>query len=74
MSTVTIPKKEYQELLDKKLRYEYLRYLLEVNIFESTPTRSRKTMLAELRATKKYNAKFLKTIRKGLARSSYFRA
>lgn len=34
MSHVTIPKKEYQELLEKKLKYERLREVLEEDMFD----------------------------------------
>ena len=74
MSNVTITKKEYKELLNKKLRYEYLRYMLENNVFSPPPTKSRKAILADLKSTKIYDAKFLGSVARGLKRSTYFRA
>lgn len=35
MPTITIPKKEYQELVEKKLRYEHLRAIVEEEIFSN---------------------------------------
>lgn len=72
MSTVTIPKKEYRELLDKKLRYEYLRHIMEGNVFAPPPTRGTKRILADFRATKLYSPAFLSSLKRGLKRSSYF--
>ena len=73
MSTITISKKEYQDLVEKKLRYDYLRQMLAADVFSAPPTRSRKTVLAAFKATKRYNKKFLESLGKGLERSSYFR-
>lgn len=33
MQTVTISKKEYEELIEKKLRYEHLHQIIEEDIF-----------------------------------------
>ena len=73
MVTITIPKKEYQQLLDKALRYEYLRQILEEDIFASPPVQNSKTILKEFRKTKRYNQKFLESLAKGLKRSTYFK-
>ena len=73
MAIVTIPKKEYQRLLDKALRYEYLRQILEEDIFASPPTRNIKEVIREFRRSKKYNQKFLEDLEKGLKRSFYFK-
>ena len=72
MSTVTISKKEYRELTEKKLRLEYLKYLLEGDIFSLPPTRSKKEIVSALGATRRYSKKFLASLRKGLGRSAYF--
>ncbi len=74
MATITIPKKEYKELVEKKMRYEQLRQIMEGDIYASPPTRSAKEVLAGFKATKKYNDKFLKSLAKGLKRSSHFKA
>ena len=73
MTTVTILKKEYQQLLDKALRYEYLRQLMEGDIFAPPPTRSSKKVIGAFKKTELYNQKFLKSLEKGLERSSYFK-
>ena len=73
MATITIPKKEYQRLLERALRYEYLRQVLEEDIFAPPPVRNSKVVIKEFRATKRYNQKFLKSLAKGLKRSSYFK-
>ena len=73
MVTITISKKKYQRLLDKALRYEYLRQILEEDIFASPPTRDVKTIIKEFRATKQYNQKFLESLARGLKRSPRFK-
>ena len=73
MSTITISKKEYQELIEKKFRYDYLRQIIEEDIFSSPPTLDIKEILTAFKKTKKYNQKFLKSLEKGLNRSSYFK-
>ncbi len=74
MPTITIPKKEYQELVEKKLRYEHLRAIVEEEIFAPPPTRSRKAVMQALKGVKKYPREFLKSVEQGLKRSSYFHA
>lgn len=74
MSTVTISKKEYRELVGKKLRYDYLREVMKSDVFSTPPVRSRKAVLKAFVSTKKYNRKFLESLARGLKRSSYFGA
>lgn len=74
MSTVAISKTEYKELLDKKLRYEFLRQILEEDIFSAPPTRSAKAVISDFKAINKYKKSFLDSLEKGLKRSSYFKA
>jgi len=73
MVNVTISQKEYQQLLDTKLRYEYLRGVFDRNLFSPPPTKSGKAVISAFRKTGKYNEKFLKSIARGLQRSSYFK-
>ncbi|MDO8601667.1 MAG: hypothetical protein Q7R62_00840 [bacterium] len=73
MITVTISKKEYQKLVDAKLRFEYLREIVQGNVFVAPPTKNSQTVLRAFTKTKKYNRRFLASLGKGLARSSYFR-
>ncbi|MFH0987731.1 MAG: hypothetical protein V1841_02475 [Patescibacteria group bacterium] len=72
MVTVTIPQKEYQRLAEKALRYEYLRQLLEEDIFASPSAKNIKEVIREFRKTKFYSQDFLKSLEKGLGRSSHF--
>ena len=73
MVNVTIPKKEYQHLLDKALRYEYLRQILEEDIFASPPTKNTKEIVMAFKKTKLYSQEFLTSLENGMKRSSYFR-
>lgn len=72
MSTVTIPKRTYEDLMNKALRYEYLREVMENDLFSPPPTRNRKEILEAFKTTKKYTPAFLKDLERGLKRSSYF--
>ena len=76
MDTITLPQKEYQKLLEKAFRYDYLTELVKdrENIFTSPPTRSVKEAIKSFRATKLYSPDFLRSLAKGLKRSSYFRS
>jgi hypothetical protein len=73
MQTVTISKKEYQELIEKKLRYEYLHQIIEEDIFSSPPTKDVKKIIKAFQETGLYNRKFIDSLEKGLKRSSYFK-
>lgn len=75
MSTITVPKKEYQKLIEKALRYEYLVKIIkeEKDIFAPPPIRNIKEIIKEFRGTKLYSPSFLQSLEKGLKRSSYFR-
>lgn len=72
MNTITIPQKEYRELIDTQLRYEYLRQIMTDDVFSPPPTRNRKEILKTFKETKKYNQSFLKSLEKGLQRSPHF--
>lgn len=73
MATISIPKKEYHQLVEKALRYEYIRQLLKEDIFASPPTRNVKKIIEAFGKTRLYNNAFLKSLEKGLRRSSYFK-
>ena len=73
MNVITIPKKEYQKLVETKLRYEYLRRTMEEDIFASPPKKNIRDVLGGFKVVKKYNQKFLGSLENGLKRSSYFR-
>lgn len=74
MNTVTVPKKEYKELLETKLRYSHLREVLEEDIFSAPPTHKKHDVMSAFKASKKYNTRFLKSLENGLERSSHFRS
>ncbi len=73
MVTITIPKKEYHRLTEKAFRYDYLRQLLEEDIFSCPPTKNVKKVIESFRGTGLYKKNFLRSLEKGLKRSSYFR-
>lgn len=70
---VKIPRGEYRDLLEKKVKYDELRSLIAEDIFSPPPARSADYVLAEFAATGKYSAAFLKSLERGLKRSSYFK-
>ncbi|KKS37785.1 MAG: hypothetical protein A3G49_05435 [Candidatus Sungbacteria bacterium RIFCSPLOWO2_12_FULL_41_11] len=72
MNTITIPKKEYQELVEKRIRYDYLRQMMERDLFSPPPEKNRKKIVSAFKVAEKYNQKFLKSLEKGIKRSSYF--
>ena len=75
MNTVTISKKEYQKLLEKALRYEYLQKIIKEkgDLFAPPPTRDIKEIMKSFKKTNFYSSQFLKSLEKGLGRSSYFK-
>jgi len=73
MTTITVPKKEYQQLLDRALRYEYLRQLMEGDIFSPPPSQDSREVIKSFKNTELYNQEFLKSLKKGLTRSSLFK-
>lgn len=73
MATITISKKEYQELFDKALRYEYFRQLIESDIFSSPPTKNIGEIVGAFKNSGKYGQQFIRSLEKGLKRSSCFK-
>ena len=73
VATTVIQKKEYRQLVEKALRYDYLRQILEEDIFASPLTRNVKKVIESFNKTGLYNKRFLKSLEKGLERFSYFR-
>jgi hypothetical protein len=73
MQTVTISKKEYEELIEKKLRYEYLHQIIEEDIFSPPPTKDIKEIINAFKKSGLYNQKFIDSLEKGLKRSAYFK-
>lgn len=73
MATITITKKEYLELIDKKLRFDYLRNVLTEDFFAPPPTKDSNEIIRAFKAAKKYNQKFINGLKRGLDRSAYFK-
>ncbi len=73
MATITIPKIEYEELVDKKLHYDYLKNLIEEDLFSLPPIKDANKVVEELKSTKRYTPSFLSSLKRGLKRSSYFK-
>lgn len=73
MNRVTILKNEYERLIEAKLKYEQLRQVIEEDIFSPPLIKNIKKVIKAFRETGEYNAEFLKSLEKGLKRSSYFR-
>jgi len=73
MQTVTISKKEYEDLIEKKLRYEHLHQIIEEDIFSPPPTKDIKELIKAFQKTGFYNQRFIASLEKGLRRSAYFK-
>jgi len=73
MNTITIPKKEYNDLVEKKFRYEHLRRAMEEDIFASPPSKNINETISAFEKTGKYNQGFIESLKKGLNHSSYFK-
>lgn len=71
MQTVTISKKESKELVEKKLRYEYLHHIIEENIFSPPPIKDIKEIIKAFKKTGLYTQKFIDSLESGLKHSSY---
>ena len=74
MSTITLPKIEYQDLKRKATMFERIVELAEKDdLFSPPPIHSRRQIINAFKKTKKYNPAFLQSLNRGLARSGYFR-
>ena len=74
MQTVTIPRKEYDTLLVSRMKFDYLRQILTDDLFSPPPTKNIDTIAASFEETGKYSEAFIKSLKKGLKRSSYFKS
>ena len=74
MDTITIPKKQYQNLLERAFRYDYLAGIVKrkENIFSPPPTRDIDEIAGSFRAANLYSPAFIKSLEKGLKRSDHF--
>ncbi len=73
LQTITIPKREYEELIDVKLRFKYLSQIFKEDIFLPPPTKNVKNVMGEFKKTNLYNQKFLASLENGLKKSTYFK-
>ena len=73
MNKITISEKDYRDLVETKLRYKYVRDLIEGDLFSAPPTRNINEIIRPFKDTKKYKSSFLKSFEKGLKRSSFFK-
>lgn len=74
MVTVTIPKNEYNKLIEVKFRYERLRQAMEEDVLSPSPFKKRSEVLKAFKKTGLYTDAFLESLKRGLKRSSYFQA
>ncbi len=74
MTTVTIPKTEYQDLKKRADAYEVIITLVSRDLFAPPPIKSRKKILSEFKKTRLYSKAFLKDLADGLKTSNYFTA
>lgn len=74
MDTITLSKKIYKDLMEKALRYQYILSLMQnqASIFSPPPTKNSKQIVKEFESTGLYSKQFIKSLGKGLERSSYF--
>ena len=72
MSTVTIPKTKYETLKRDATAYRQIISAAGTSLFNSPPTRDAKKIIAAMKETGRYSKKFLDSLAKGLARSTYF--
>lgn len=72
MNTITIPKKEYENLVEKSHYYELFYKVLKENIFCPPPEKNVKEVINAFKKIKKYSPAFIKSLEKGLKRSSCF--
>jgi len=72
MSTVTLPKSEYEVLKAQASAYERLLKSVVKESVVTPPTRSKSKILGAFKKTGKYNKNFLASFKTGLKRSSFF--
>jgi len=74
MDTITIPAKQYQNLLEKAFRYDYLAGIVQKKeaLFAAPPVKKVNKVVEAFETTGLYSPAFLKSLKNGLKRSSYF--
>mgnify|MGYP006966085312 CR=1 FL=1 len=71
METVTITKKAYKSLTEKAMRYDFLRMVMEKDLF-SPPPKNASKVITEFRKSGLYNEQFITSPANGIKRSAYF--
>jgi len=74
MNTVTLPRVKYQELKRKAASFELISSVVGRQFFFSPPVKDIATIIGEFKNSKLYSPKFLAGLKRGLTRSSYFKA
>ncbi|MDO8576026.1 MAG: hypothetical protein Q7R90_01795 [bacterium] len=72
MITVTVSKTKYETLKKEAAAYRKIVSAAGVDLFNSPPTRDARKVVTAMKETGRYSKKFLDSLAKGLARSSYF--
>lgn len=72
MSTITLPKIEYLNLKKRAEAFDKVVSGINPNFFFVPVEKSRKKIISEFSKTKVYNKEFIKSLEKGLKRSSFF--
>lgn len=70
--TITLSRDEYDFLISRAQAYDRIQTFVQKDFFAQPPIRDAKKVIEELQKTKKYSPTFLKSVSKGLQRSSYF--
>ena len=70
--TISVPKKEYEDLKNMAERFQFLQKFFTQDFFVPPPTKQVPEVMKELRKTGKYNQAFLKSLERGLKDSKYF--
>jgi hypothetical protein len=71
---ITLSRKEYDDLLDKKMRFDFLRNAFDEDLFSPPPTQDSNEVVEAFKSTNKYTKEFIDSLEKGLKRSSNFSA
>lgn len=72
MTTVTVSKTKYEALKKQAAAYRKIVSAAGVDLFNSPPTHDAGKVIAAMKETGRYSKRFLDSLAKGLARSSYF--
>lgn len=72
MTTITLPKIEYINLKKRAEAFDKMVANINPSFFFVPVEKSQKKIISEFSATKLYSKEFLKSLEKGLKRSSYF--